>query len=59
MTEHSALAEGQHGRHPSPLIADVGVADGVDTAMNAVEMARGEPALDPARIDPANVQLLR
>jgi hypothetical protein len=59
MAEHRAIAEGQHGRHPSPFIADVGVADGIDAAMETVKMTRGKTALDRTRIDPAGVQLLR
>lgn len=41
MAEHHTGAAGQNRRHPSPLIADFGVADGVDPTVNAVQAAGG------------------
>jgi len=57
MAEHCALSARKHRRHPSPLIAQGCVADRVDTAMNAVQAAGRDAARDPARIDPATIQL--
>jgi len=48
MAEDCSIAAGQHGRHPSPFIADVGVADGVNTAMKAVQAAGPDAIAYPA-----------
>ncbi len=37
MAEHSPVAAGEHGRDPSPLIAECWMSKGIDTAMKAVE----------------------
>jgi hypothetical protein len=39
MTQRRALTAGEYGRHPPPFVAQVAVANGVNTAMNAVEAA--------------------
>jgi hypothetical protein len=59
MAQRGALSASQHRRDPSPVIADVRVADGVDPAMDAVEAAGGDPALDRAGIDARGIQLRR
>jgi hypothetical protein len=42
MTEHGTVATGEHRRHPPALIAERSVADGVNTAMKAVQPAAVE-----------------
>ena len=59
MAEHRTLSASEDGRHPSPFIADVGVADGINAAMETVKVARRKAAFDPTRIDTAGVQLRR
>ena len=39
MAEHRSLPRRKNGRHPSPLIAERGVSDGVDAAVHAEEAA--------------------
>lgn len=59
MAEHRSPPACQYRRHPSPFIADVGMADGVDTAMNAVQAAGGDAVSDGTRGEPAGPQLRR
>src|SRR4051794_12500156 len=37
MAEHGSFAAGEHSRHPSPFLAEIGVADGVDPAVDAMQ----------------------
>jgi len=39
MAENRSLSASQHSCHPPPLLANVGIADGINTAMNAVEVS--------------------
>jgi len=57
MAEYRALTTGKDSRHPSPFIAEPRVSDRVNTAMNPVLSAGGDPPLDAAGIDSAGVQL--
>ena len=59
MAEHRSPPACQYRRHPSPFIADVGMADRVDTAMNAVQAAGGHAVSDGTRGEPAGSQLRR
>ena len=59
VTKGSTLATGQYRCHPSPLIADVGVTDRVDTAMNAVQAPGPDAVGDSAPGDPMCTQLRR
>ena len=59
MAERRLLAESQHGRNAPAFEAELGMADGVNTAMKAMESAgfdRGEIALRPI---PNRLQLRR
>ncbi len=49
MTEDGAFAMSEDGRHPSALIAEAAVADGVNTAMNAVQASGGDSAGNTCR----------
>ncbi len=40
VTEYGAVTAGQYGRHPVRTIAEPGMANGINTAMNAVQAAR-------------------
>ncbi len=40
VTEYGAVTAGQYGHHPVRPIAEPGMANGVNTAMNAVQAAR-------------------
>jgi len=44
MTQDGTLAASKDSRHPSAFHAEVGVADGVNTAMDAVQAASGDTA---------------
>jgi hypothetical protein len=47
----------EDGRHPPAFIAQLGVAHGVNTSMNAVQASGGDPAFDRARIGAGSMQL--
>jgi hypothetical protein len=49
MAEDGPIAAGQDRRHPSPLIAEVRVADGVDATVDAVQAAGGDAIANRAR----------
>jgi hypothetical protein len=57
VAEDRACPTGEDSRHPSPFTADVGVAHGVHTAMNAVQATGGNSVPDCACGEPDPAQL--
>lgn len=57
VTEYGVVTAGEYGRHPVRPIAESGMADGIDTAMNAVQAARLDASADGAGGDSDEFEL--
>ena len=57
VAEDGIRAAGEHGCHPSPLLAEAEVPDGVDPAMNAVKSLRGDTASPTLLVNPRLLEL--
>jgi hypothetical protein len=59
VTEHRTVPATKDRGHPSPLIAESGMADGVHAAMNAVQATSRHATLDGARVGTHGAELGR
>src|SRR5436190_16971180 len=57
VAERCALTTREHGSHPAAFVGELGVADGVDPLMNAVQTAHPGAVSNPIRIEPCGQQL--
>ena len=55
VAERCALTTREHGSHPAAFVGELGVADGVDPLMNAVQTAHPGAVSNPIRIEPATL----
>jgi hypothetical protein len=51
VAENSSIAASQHGRHPSAVLAQPGMADGVHTAMDPMQAPDAKPATNTTTVD--------
>jgi hypothetical protein len=57
VAEHGVLAGGKHGRHPPAFDSQCGVSDRVHPAMDRVQSAGGNAAVDRTVVDARGQQL--
>ena len=55
MAQYRPVAASEDSRHPSPLLGDQSVTDGVDALVDRVQLASSQPAFNPP---PANTKPL-
>jgi hypothetical protein len=57
VTQHGALAAGEHRRHPPTFVAEAGVADGVNASMNAMQAGGDDAAVNCTRGETGGAKL--